>query len=128
MIKVLNNLMAVGLPALVILFGIQCFRYWWRNRNDVSVLMGSIFAVLYGVVTISNLAVSAHGRFFGKYTWGPRYAQLEAAGIVFLTLSFLSVCLFVLKKAEISSKKPLLLLLGIGALAGIAFILLETFG
>ncbi len=126
--KIINNLLAAGLPALVLLFGLLCLRYWWRNRKQSAVLLGGVCAAIYGAVTIANLAVSGKGRFCGRYTWGPRYLWVETAGLVLLTVAFLSLGFFVLGKGKISIKKPLLYALAAGAVVCIAFFLLETFG
>lgn len=125
--KIINNLLAAGLPALVLLFGLLCLRYWWRNRKHFAVGLGGLSAVVYGAITIANLAVSARGRFFGRHTWGPRYMWVETVGIVLLSVSFLSLGVFIFARGKISLKKPLIYALAAGAVVCLAFFLLETF-
>ncbi|MBN2495376.1 MAG: hypothetical protein JXR96_12345 [Deltaproteobacteria bacterium] len=128
MSKLLNNFLAAGLPAVVALFGLLCLLYWWRHRKELSALAGGVFAILYGLVTLFNLAIRSQGRFLGRFTWGPRYIEAESVGLVLLALAFVSLSCFVVRRGGMGLKKPLLILAALGLLVGIGLALLETFG
>ena len=82
----LQEAFAVFVPLVVMVFGVLSIRAWRRDKR-LPQLLGGVFAVIYGAITIVNLAKfgNACGDFlFAEVGFAPRIAIVDVIGKGFL--------------------------------------------